>query len=77
MIVFEAYCCSTRHSLRSGNTTRALEQVDLAGDQFETLAGASVSDVEGEEEREVDEGSGEDMDEPGDIDNNDDEEDSP
>jgi hypothetical protein len=49
----------------------------LAGDQFETLAGASVSDVEGEEEREVDEGSGEDMDEPGDIDNNDDEEDSP
>ena len=64
-------------SLDGGNTTRALEQVDLAGDQLETLAGATVSDDEGKEGGEVEEGSGEDMDEPGDIDDNDDEEDSP
>jgi hypothetical protein len=63
-------------SLDSGNITRALEQVDLAGDQLETLADGTVSDDEGEEGGEVEEGS-EDMDEPGDIDNNDDEEDSP
>ena len=71
------YLTEAIKSLDSGNTTRALEQVDLAGDQLETLAGGTVSDDEGEEGGEVEEGSGEDMDEPGDIDNNDDEEDSP
>jgi hypothetical protein len=71
------YLTEASKSLDSGNTTRALEQVDLAGDQLETLAGGTVSDDEGKEGGEVEEGSGEDMDEPGDIDNNDDEEDSP
>jgi hypothetical protein len=71
------YLTDAIESLDSGNTTRALEQVDLAGDQLETLAGGTVSDDEGEEGGEVEEGSGEDMDEPGDIDDNNDEEDSP
>ena len=71
------YLTEAIKSLDSGNNTRALEQVDLAGDQLETLAGGTVSDDEGEEGGEVEEGSGEDMDEPGDIDDNDDEEDSP
>lgn len=44
---------------------------------METLAGATVSGDEGEEGGEVEEGSGEDMDEPGDIDDNEEEEDSP
>lgn len=69
------YLTEAIKSLDSGNTTRALEQVDLAGDQLETLAGGNVSDDE--EGGEVEEGSGEDMDEPGDIDDNDDKEDSP
>jgi hypothetical protein len=71
------YLTEAIKSLDSGNTTRALKQVDLAGDQLETLAGGTASNDEGKEGREVEEGSGEDMDEPGDIDNNDDEEDSP
>ena len=71
------YLTEAIKSLDSGNTTRALEQVDLAGDQLETLAGGTVSDDKGEEGGEVEEGSGEDVDEPGDIDDNDDEEDSP
>jgi hypothetical protein len=71
------YLTEAINSLDSGNTTRALEQVDLAGDQLETLAGGTVSDDEREERGEVEEGSGEDVDEPGDIDDNDDKEDSP
>lgn len=56
-------------------TAQEQEQVDLAGDQLETLAGTSVSDVDKEKKGEVEEGSGEDMDEQGDIDDNDDKED--
>jgi hypothetical protein len=53
-------------------------QIELAGDQLETLVGgAYVSGIIGEEEGEVEEGAGEDLDESGDIDVNDDEEDSP
>jgi hypothetical protein len=71
------YLTDAIKALDSGNNTRALMQVELAGDQLEPLVGASVSSIVGEEEGEVEEGSGEDLDEPGDIDINDDEEDSP
>ena len=71
------YLTDAIKALDSGNNTRALMQVELAGDQLETLVGASVSGIVGEEEGEVEERSGEDLDEPGDIDINDDEEDSP
>ncbi len=72
------YLTDAIKALDSDNNTRALGQIELAGDQLETLVGgASVSGIVGEEEGEVEEGSGEDLDEPGDIDINDDEEDSP
>jgi hypothetical protein len=67
-------------ALDSGNNTKALEQVDLAEDQLESMTGTeSVEDEdddEEEEEGEIEEGPGEDEDEPGDIDTND-EEDTP
>jgi hypothetical protein len=66
-------------ALDSGNNTKALEQVDLADDQLESMTGAeSVEDEDDdeEEEGEIEERPGEDEDEPGDIDTND-EEDSP
>ena len=72
------YLTDAIKALDSDNNTRALVQIELAGDQLETLVGgASVSGIVGEEEGEVEEGSGEDLDEPGEIDINDDEEDSP
>jgi hypothetical protein len=62
-------------ALDSGNNTKALEQVDLAEDQLESMTGTeSVEDEdddEEEEEGEIEEGPGEDEDEPGDIDTND------
>jgi hypothetical protein len=67
-------------ALDNGNNTKALEQVDLAEDQLESMTGTeSVEDEdddEEEEEGEIEEGPGEDEDEPGDIDTND-EEDTP
>jgi hypothetical protein len=65
-------------ALDSGNNTKALEKVDLAEDQLESMTGAeSVEDEDEEEEGgEIEEGPGEDEDEPGDIDTND-EDDSP
>jgi len=66
-------------ALDSGNNTKALEQVDLAEDQLESMTGtesAEDEDDDEEEEGEVEEGPGEDEDEQGDIDTND-EEDSP
>ena len=66
-------------ALDSGNNTMALEQVDLAEDQLESMTGtedAEGEEDEDEEEEEVEEGPGEDEDEPGDIDTND-EEDTP
>ena len=72
------YLTDAIKALDSDNNTRALVQIELAGDQLETLVGgASVSGIVGEEEGEVEERSGEDLDEPGEIDINDDEEDSP
>jgi hypothetical protein len=61
-------------ALDSGNNTKALEQVDLAEDQLEGMTGTEDSEEEDEdeeEEGEIEEGAGEDADEPGDIDTND------
>jgi TolA-binding protein len=66
-------------ALDSGNNTKALEQVDLAEDQLESMIGTEDTEEEeedDEEEGEIEEGAGEDEDEPGDIDAND-EEDTP
>ncbi len=67
-------------ALDSGNNTMALEQVDLAEDQLESITGTESveeeDDDEEEDEGEIEEGPGEDEDEPGDIDTND-EEDTP
>ena len=66
-------------ALDSGNDTKALEQVDLAEDQLEGITGTEDTedeDEDEEEEGEIEEGAGEDVDEPGDIDTND-EEDTP
>ena len=66
-------------ALDSGNNTRALEQVDLAEDQLESMTGTESAEDEDdgeEEEGEIEEGSGEEEDEPGDTDTND-EEDTP
>ena len=62
-------------ALDSGNNTKALEQVDLAEDQLESMTGTeSVEDEDDdEEEGETEEGEGEDADEPGDTDSNDEE----
>jgi hypothetical protein len=63
-------------ALDSGNNTMALEQVDLAEDQLESMTGTEDAEEEeenDEEEGEIEEGAGEDEDEPGDIDTNDEE----
>jgi hypothetical protein len=61
-------------ALDSGNNTKEAEQLDLAEDQLEGMPGAAVR--EDDEDEEIEEGAGEDADEPGDIDTND-EEDTP
>lgn len=64
-------------ALDSGNNTKALVQV--AEDQLEGVTGTEDTedkDEDEEEEGEIEEGAGEDADEPGDIDTND-EEDTP
>jgi hypothetical protein len=66
-------------ALNSGNNTKALEQVDLAEDQLESMTGTEDAEEEEENDEEegvIEEGAGEDEDEPGDIDTND-EEDTP
>jgi hypothetical protein len=74
------YLTQAIQALDSGNITKAAEQVDLAEEQFGGMTGtesAEDDDSEGEgEESEIEEGAGEDVDEPGDIDTND-EEDTP
>src|ERR687891_1890017 len=75
----KSYLNQAIQALDSGNNTKALEQVDLAEDQLESVTGtedAEDEDEDEEEEGEVEEGPGEDEDEPGDIDIND-EEDTP
>jgi hypothetical protein len=61
-------------ALDSGNNIQALEQVDLAEDQLDSMTGtesAEDEDDDEEEEGEIEEGPGEDEDELGDIDTND------
>jgi hypothetical protein len=73
------YLAQAIQALDSGNNTKAMEQVNLAGDQLESLTGTEDSedeDEDDEEEGEVEEGAGEDADEPGDVDAND-QEDTP
>ena len=73
------YLSQAIQALDSGNNTKAMEQVDLAGDQLESLTGTEDGedeDDDDEEEGEVEEGAGEDADEPGDVDAND-QEDTP
>jgi hypothetical protein len=76
----KGYLTQAIQALDSGNNTKAAEQVDLAEDQLEGMAGTeSAEDDDGEdedEESEIEEGAREDTDEPGDIDTND-EEDTP
>jgi hypothetical protein len=69
----KGYLNQAIQALDSGNNTKALEQVDIAGDQLETMmgTGAGEDDDEDEEEGEVEEGPGEDSDEPGDVDTSD------
>ena len=68
------YLTQAIQALDNGNNTKATEQVDLAEDQLEGMTG--VESTEDDEDEEIEEGAGEDMDEPGDIDTND-EEDTP
>ena len=72
------YLTQAIQALDSGNNTKAMEQVNLAEDQLESLTGTedSEDEDEDEEEGEVEEGAGEDADEPGDVDAND-QEDTP
>jgi hypothetical protein len=73
------YLTQAIQALDSGNNTKAMEQVNLAGDQLESLTGTEDSEDEEEDDEEegaVEEGSGEDTDEPGDVDAND-QEDTP
>ena len=65
------YLTQAIQALDSGNNTKAAEQVDLAEDQLEGMTGAAVT--EDDEDEEIEEGAGEDTDEPGDIDTNDEE----
>jgi len=69
------YLTQAIQALDSGNNTKAAEQVDLAEDQLEGMAGVAATE-EDDEDEEIEEGAGEDADEPGDIDTND-EEDTP
>ena len=66
------YLTQAIQALDSGNNTKAAEQVDLAEDQLEGM----TESPEDDKDEEIEEGVGEDADEPGDIDTND-EEDTP
>jgi hypothetical protein len=63
------YLTQAIQALDSGNNTKAAEQVDLAEDQLEGMTG--TDSAEDDEDEEIEEGVGEDTDEPGDIDAND------
>lgn len=69
----KGYLTEAIQALDSGNNTQALEQVDLAGDQLETLTGTESAEDDDVDEGEVEEGTGEDVDEVGDVDKNDEE----
>ena len=63
------YLTQAIQALDNGNNTKAAEQVDLAEDQLEGMTGGEST--EDDEDEEIEEGVGEDTDEPGDIDAND------
>jgi hypothetical protein len=66
------YLTQAMQALDSGDNTKAVQQLKLATDQLGTLTGVSVSDGESDDKGGgVEEGPGEDADEPGDIDVND------
>ena len=67
----KSYLTQAIQALDSGNNTKAAEQVDLAEDQLEGMTG--TESTEDDEDKEIEEGAGEDADEPGDIDTNDEE----
>jgi hypothetical protein len=68
------YLTQAIQALDSGNNTKAAEQIDLAEDQLEDMIG--TESAEDDEDEEMEEGAGEDADEPGDIETND-EQDTP
>ena len=68
------YLTQAIQALDIGNNTKAAEQVGLAEDQLDGMTG--TESAEDDEDEEIEEGAGEDADEPGDIDTND-EEDTP
>ena len=66
------YLTQAIQALDSDNNTKAAEQVDLAEDQLEGMTGGGgAAATEDDEDEEIEEGAGEDADEPGDIDAND------
>jgi hypothetical protein len=65
------YLTQAIQALDSGNNTKAAEQVDLAEDHLEGMTGGGAAATEDDEDEEIEEGVGEDADEPGDIDVND------
>jgi CRISPR/Cas system type I-B associated protein Csh2 (Cas7 group RAMP superfamily) len=65
------YLTQAIQALDSGNNTKAAEQVDLAEDQLEGMTRGGAAATEDDEDEEIEEGVGEDTDEPGDIDAND------
>lgn len=72
----KSYLNQAIQALDSGNNTKALEQVNLAGDQLTGTEVGEDDDEDEDEEGEIEEGLGEDADEPGDVDTND-QEDAP
>jgi hypothetical protein len=72
----KGYLNQAIQALDSGNNTKALEQVDLAGGQLESMVGTEVGEDDDDEDEDEEEGPGEDADEPGDVDTND-QEDTP
>jgi hypothetical protein len=65
------YLTQAIQALDSGNNTKAAEQVDLAEDHLEGMTGGGAAATQDDEDEEIEEGVGEDADEPGDIDAND------
>lgn len=69
------YLTQVIQALDSGDNTKAIQQLKLATEQMDVLTGVSVvsSNGESDEGEGVEEGPGEDEDEPRDVDQNDEE----
>jgi ribosomal protein S20 len=69
------YLTQAIQALDSGNNAKAAQQLKLAADQIDGSAGVSTvsSNDESDEGEGTEEGPGEDKDEPGDVDQNDEE----